>query len=342
MPPRPSTHENRLQPRRPADPRQVPVVPRSRPEGDPGRPAARQPRRRDSASRGRQTSYRLGHAESSELIRRISAADTAELMPPPSSNRILSDEDKATLKAWIDQGAEYKQHWAFVKPTRPPIPHVRQSAWPKNPIDNFILAKLEDEGLKPALEADKDTLLRRVTLDLTGLPPTLAELHAFRADHSPKAYEKVVDRLLASPRYGERMAMELARLRTLRRQQRLPKRLRALPVALARLGDRRLQPQTCRTTSSPSTNSPATCCRTRLSTSIIATGFNRNNRTNSEGGAIPDEWLTEYVIDRVETTTLFGSDSPPDAPDATTTSTTRSARRSSTASTPTLTTCRRR
>ena len=115
-----------------------------------------------------------GHPEKSELIVRINEQDPAMLMPPPSSNRVLSTDDKEILKAWIAQGAEYKQHWAFVKPVRSKVPVVSLTTWPKNPIDNFILARLESEGLKPSKEADKETLLRRVSLDLTGLPASRA------------------------------------------------------------------------------------------------------------------------------------------------------------------------
>src|SRR5262249_4868413 len=113
-----------------------------------------------------------------------------------------------TLRRWIQQGAKYALHWAFVAPKRPAVPKVKQAWWPINPLDNFILARLEKEGLKPSPPADRRTLIRRVTLDLTGLPPTIAEVDAFLADKSPDAYEKVVDRLLASPRYGERMALQ--------------------------------------------------------------------------------------------------------------------------------------
>src|SRR5208337_773798 len=108
------------------------------------------------------------------------------------------------IKAWIDQGARWEMLWSFVPPKSPPVPEVKDQAWPRNPIDNFVLARLEAEGLKPSPQADKATLLRRVYFDLTGLPPTPAEIDAFLADTSPDAYEKRVDQLLASPHYGER------------------------------------------------------------------------------------------------------------------------------------------
>src|SRR5205807_5531105 len=118
------------------------------------------------------------------------------------------------LRAWVDQGAKWEEHWAYVKPRRPPLPEVQRKAWARNGIDYFVLARLEKEGLVPSAEADKATLIRRVTLDLTGLPPTLKEVDAFLARISPDAYAKLVERLLASPRYGEKMAnlwLDLAR-----------------------------------------------------------------------------------------------------------------------------------
>src|SRR5207253_2262582 len=111
------------------------------------------------------------------------------------------------IRRWIEQGAKWQKHWSFLPPRRPPLPPVKSARWCRNPIDAFILDRLEREGLAPSPEADKATLIRRVTLDLTGLPPTPSEVDAFLRDSSPNAYEKVVDRLLASPRYGERMAI---------------------------------------------------------------------------------------------------------------------------------------
>src|SRR5262249_22908156 len=146
--------------------------------------------------------------EASELLRRITSADRGKRMPPPSSGKKLTPRQIELLRRWIEQGAAWQPHWAFVAPQRPPLPPVKDATWPRNPIDHFILARLEREGLWPAPAAAKETLLRRVTFDLTGLPPTITEMDAFLADRSPNAYEKVVDRLLASPRYGERMVLE--------------------------------------------------------------------------------------------------------------------------------------
>ena len=133
---------------------------------------------------------------------------------PPAGMEPVSVEEIALIRRWIEAGAAWDEHWAFVKPKEPELPAVKQSEWVRNPIDRFVLARLEEKGLSPKPEADKTTLLRRVTFDLTGLPPTLGEIDAFVTDDSPDAYEKVVGRLLASPRYGEHAArywLDLAR-----------------------------------------------------------------------------------------------------------------------------------
>ena len=136
------------------------------------------------------------------------------MMPPPTANKPLSEEKKRILREWIAGGAQYKAHWAFVPPKQAVPPRVTDFAWPRNAIDRFILARLESVGLKPAPEADRYTLVRRVSLDLIGLPPTPAEADAFVNDKAPDAYERLVDRLLASPHYGERWGwrwLDLAR-----------------------------------------------------------------------------------------------------------------------------------
>jgi len=147
-----------------------------------------------------------GKPDESLLIKRIYSDDPGFRMPPVFSHRTLTQDEKDTLRRWIQEGATWKQHWAFVAPVKPALPEVKRTAWPRNEIDRFILAKIEANGLAPAPEADRHTLIRRVTLDLTGLPPTPAEVDAFVKDRSPAAYEKVVDRLLASPHYGEHRA----------------------------------------------------------------------------------------------------------------------------------------
>src|SRR6266404_5772322 len=148
-----------------------------------------------------------GKSSESEIIRRVTTTDPDDVMP--NKGERLTPEQIASLKAWIDQGAvwpEEKKHWAFIKPTRPEPSAVKNTRWPANEIDRFVLTRLEKEGLSPSPEADRATLIRRLSLDLTGLPPTLEEVDAFLDDRSADAYEKVVERLLASPHYGEHQA----------------------------------------------------------------------------------------------------------------------------------------
>ncbi|MFZ9916304.1 MAG: DUF1549 domain-containing protein, partial [Phycisphaerales bacterium] len=142
-----------------------------------------------------------GDAAASVLVERLRSADPDELMPPPSSHRALSEGDKRLIERWIDAGARYEEHWAFVAPTK------AKAAPGEHPIDAAVRRRLAREGLSLSPEAPRETLVRRVTLDLTGLPPTLDEIDAFLADRAPGAYERLVDRLLASPRYGERMVL---------------------------------------------------------------------------------------------------------------------------------------
>ena len=146
-----------------------------------------------------------GRPDKSEVVRRIYATDDDQ-MPPVKINKVLKSEQKVLLKKWIAAGAPYQPHWSFITPVKAPLPKVKNQKWASSPIDNFILARLEQEKLKPNPAADKHTLIRRVSLDLTGLPPTPAQVEAFVADPSPDAYEKLVDRLLASPEWGEHRA----------------------------------------------------------------------------------------------------------------------------------------
>ena len=148
-----------------------------------------------------------GKPELSEVIARIVATDEETIMPPVHAKKPLNVAQKETLKRWIAQGADFAQHWAFVTPQRPQLPKVKRNDWARNAIGAFVLKRLEEAGLSPSPETDKATWLRRVTLDLTGLPPSPSELSAFMNDSSPAAHESVVDRLFASPRYAERMAM---------------------------------------------------------------------------------------------------------------------------------------
>jgi hypothetical protein len=155
-----------------------------------------------------------GDAEGSEVLERIMAKDPGDVMPPPKAGPRLKEEDIALIRRWIDEGAHYAEHWAWSKPSRPSLPEVKRSNWPRNEIDRFILARLEAEGLEPSAPADAYALIRRVTLDLTGLPPTPEEVRVFVSDADADAYERLVDRLLDSPAYGERWArvwLDLAR-----------------------------------------------------------------------------------------------------------------------------------
>src|SRR5256885_6188907 len=144
-----------------------------------------------------------GRPEKSELIARTTTQDEDEVMPPPKSGKTLTPAQIDLLRRWIAEGANWQSHWAFVKPERSPLPAVKNKKWPRNEIDHFVLARLEKEGLKPSPEADRTTLVRRASYDLTGLPPTPQEVDAFLADRNPDAYEKLVDRLLDWPRDGE-------------------------------------------------------------------------------------------------------------------------------------------
>ena len=148
-----------------------------------------------------------GDPEASELYRRITSDDPDVRMPPPDAERQLTDNQIALLKRWIEQGAEWEGHWAFEPVQRSSLPEVSQPTWRRNSIDAFVLANLDKRQLTPSAEASAATLLRRVTLDLTGLPPTPEEIETFLTDTSPDRYEQLVDRLLASPSYGEHMAV---------------------------------------------------------------------------------------------------------------------------------------
>ena len=155
-----------------------------------------------------------GNTEESELIRRITSDDANDVMPPPSTGKKLSAREVERLGEWVRQGARYSKHWSYVNPVRPRMPEVRDRSWPRNEIDFFVLARLEREGLAPSAEADRYALVRRLALDLTGLPPTPEEVERFVRDPDPDAYERLVDRLLDKPSYGEhwgRMWLDLAR-----------------------------------------------------------------------------------------------------------------------------------
>jgi hypothetical protein len=246
-----------------------------------------------------------GNPEQSKLIKRITHKDEALRMPPVDSGRSLTSQEIELLIEWIRQGAKWQSHWAFVAPVRPQLPSVKNTAWPQNAIDYFVLARLEREGLQPAPEADKATLLRRVSFDLTGLPPTLQELDDFLKDNSPNAYEKVVDRLLASPRYGERMAfkwLDAARYADTNGYQvdgvREAWRWRDWVIE-AFNQNKPFDQFTIEQLAGDLLPNPTLDQR-------IATAFNRHHRINAEGGVVPEEYRIEYVVDRVDTTaTVF-------------------------------------
>src|SRR6185437_11933809 len=241
------------------------------------------------------------HPEQSEMIRRISAEKPAMRMPPAYTGTKLTPKEIETITTWVAQGAKWEKHWSFLPPKRYPPPQVKDAAWVRNPIDAFVLARLEKENLHPSPEADRETLIRRVTLDLTGLPPTPAEIDAFLNDKSDRAYEKVVDRLLASPRYGERMAfdwLDAARYADTNGYQydggRDMWRWRDSVIAAYNRNEPFNQFALEQLAGDMLPNATLD--------QKIASGFNRNHRINTEDGIIPEEYGVEYVVDRVATT----------------------------------------
>jgi hypothetical protein len=161
-----------------------------------------------------------GDPDASEMIRRILSEDPDEQMPPPVTKKKLTEQQKQLLVRWVKEGAAYEPHWSLIAPTRPMVPTITNPSWARNPIDNFIAVRLEAEGLSPAPEADPRTLVRRVSLDLTGLPPSPEVVEAFVNDPAPDAYEQLVDRLLASPKWGEHPRPLLVGCGSLRRYAR--------------------------------------------------------------------------------------------------------------------------
>ena len=244
-----------------------------------------------------------GDAAASRLIRRVISTDPGQVMPPPSTGHQLTAKEIGQLKQWIAEGAKWAQHWAYIAPVRPAVPGLSGavSGWVRNPIDAFVLARLEREGLKASPEADRLTLLRRVTFDLTGLPPTLAEAEAFLADKSPDSYEKLVDRLLASPHYGERWArpwLDLARYADSHGYERDRPRVMWKYrdwVIDALNNDKPFDQFT--TEQLAGDMLPAA-----TNEQLIATGFHRNTMLNQEGGVDDEEARWETLVDRVNTT----------------------------------------
>ncbi|MGH9935346.1 MAG: DUF1549 domain-containing protein, partial [Blastocatellia bacterium] len=246
-----------------------------------------------------------GNVEQSHLVRRITASDELMRMPPVDSDRKLTQAEIDLLVEWVRQGARWRRHWSFMAPTRPAAPKIKNRDWPKNAIDHFTLERLEREGMEPSPEADRATLIRRVSLDLTGLPPTPGEIDDFLDDKSPNAYEKVVDRLLASPRYGERMTtrwLDAARYADTNGYQ--------------IDGDRGAWRWRDWVIEAFNRNKPfdqfiveqlaGDLLPNATLDQKIATAFNRNHRINAEGGIVSEEYRVEYVVDRVDTTsTVF-------------------------------------
>jgi len=242
-----------------------------------------------------------GDVAGSRLHQRITSTDPETKMPPPASGQELSTSQIELLTAWIQQGAKWTEHWAFLAPQRPAVPFLPDDKWNRNEIDPFVLDHLQQESLKPSVEAGRRTLIRRVTLDLTGLPPTPKEVDAFLADTSSMAYETLVDRLLASPRYGEHMAvgwLDAARYAdTSGYQNDGPRDMWRWRdwVIDAFNSNKPFDQFTIEQLAGDMLENPTLDQR-------IATGFNRNHRGNAEGGIIPEEYQVEYVVDRVDTT----------------------------------------
>ena len=257
-----------------------------------------------------------GQPLKSELLKRLTTKDADAHMPPAKFGKTLTPAQVELIRKWIEQGAQWKQHWSFVAPVRPALPSVSQPAWLRNEIDAFVLARLDREKLAPSAEADRRTLIRRVSFDLTGLPPTPDEVQEFVADSSSDAYEKVVERLLSSPRYAERMAvrwLDGARYADTNGYQsdgpRDMWRWRDW-VLTAFAGNMPFDQFTIEQLAGdllPYDSDNADAGRVHLlpyelMQRRIATGFNRNHRGNSEGGIVPEEFQAEYVVDRVDTT----------------------------------------
>ncbi|MFT5524981.1 MAG: mono/diheme cytochrome c family protein, partial [Pirellulaceae bacterium] len=242
-----------------------------------------------------------GDVKASALIARINHADPEERMPPADSGRSLTRQQIELITSWVQQGAVWQKHWSFKPPVRPELPAVKSVDWAKNPIDRFVLARLERDGLPASPRAEKETLIRRVTFDLTGLPPTLGAIDTFLADESDDAYESLVDRLLKSDSYGERMAMpwlDAARYADThgysldRRRVMWPWRDWVIWAYNQNMPfDQFMIEQLAGDLLPKATTSQK-----------VATGFNRNHPIQSEGGVINEEYRVETVVDRVETT----------------------------------------
>jgi hypothetical protein len=242
-----------------------------------------------------------GSPEKSELMARVTTADLNKHMPPPESGKKLSAAQIDKLRRWIAEGAPYAKHWAYVKPVRLPLPEVKQRSWPKNPVDFFILARLEQEGLQPSPEADTYALIRRVTLDLTGLPPTIAEVDQFANDDAPNAYEKLVDQLLKGDAFGEhwaRMWLDLARYADSAGYADDPARTiwAYRDYVIKAFNENKPFDQFTIEQIAGDLLPDAT------EEQRVATAFHRNTMTNNEGGTDDEEFRNAAIVDRVNTT----------------------------------------
>lgn len=242
-----------------------------------------------------------GDAAASELVKRILSTDPEELMPPPDSHRRLSATQRETLQQWIAQGAKYETHWAFTAPVRPAVPEVKAPVWARNDVDRFILARLEEAGLAPSPEADRATLMRRLHMDLTGLPPEPEAVDAFIKDAAPDAYERLVERLLVSPHYGERMglpwldAARFADSNGFQQDGDTHQYIWRDWVVKALNADMPFDRFSIEQLAGDLLENPT-------EDQLVATAFNRNHLHNGEGGNIAEEQRNVILFDRVDTT----------------------------------------
>ena len=242
-----------------------------------------------------------GNATDSSLISRIHSTDADEQMPPPKSNRKVSIEQKRLLESWVNQGAPYTNHWAFIAPVRPELPKPSKSNWTRTPVDHFVLSKLEAEGISPSPEADRQTLIRRLFIDLIGLPPNSAQVDSFVSDSDPHAYEKLVDQLLENEHYGERMALSW-----------LDAGRYADSNGFQQDGDTWQWIWRDWVVRAFNANLPfdqftiwqlaGDLLADATTDQKIASGFNRNHLLNGEGGAIAEEQRFVVLFDRIDTT----------------------------------------
>lgn len=241
-----------------------------------------------------------GKAGDSEVVRRITSEDEEEIMPPMESNLKLSGYERQLIIKWIEQGAVYKPHWSLIPVEKPEIPEVKNDTWPSNPIDHFILSKLESMGLEPEEKATKEKLIRRVSFDITGLPPTIEEIDDFLEDESENAYEKVVDRLLGSVAYAEHMAskwLDISRYADSHGyQDDFYRSMWAWREWVIEAYNENKPFDEFLTWQMAGDLLPNATYEQKL-----ATGFNRNHSINQEGGIIEEEFKVEYVADRANT-----------------------------------------